>query len=455
MPLESINPVTGEPIERFDEHTADQIDARLGVSYETFLAWRDTSFADRAKKVKALGAVVRRQAQSLGAIITREMGKPIAQSLMEIEKCAAVCDYYAENAAAFLAPEIIATDAHESSIRYAPIGPVLAVMPWNFPFWQVFRFAAPALMAGNVCVLKHASNVPRAALTIEKLFSDAGFPDGSFITLLIGSSKVAEVIADQRIAAVTLTGSESAGRAVASAAGRALKKSVLELGGSDPLIVLPDADLEKAAEAAVFSRTINSGQTCIAAKRWIVHRDVIEPFTALAIEKLKALKVGDPADDKTQVGPMAREDLRTDLHHQISRSVDQGATLALGGQIPAGPGYYYPVTLLTGVTESMVVAKEETFGPAAVIIEAETTEHAIAIANRSELGLGGSIWTGDLELGSHLSDRVETGSVFVNGMVKSDVRLPFGGTKNSGYGRELSAQGIREFTNIKTVWIGK
>jgi succinate-semialdehyde dehydrogenase/glutarate-semialdehyde dehydrogenase len=385
--------------------------------------------------------------------MTEEMGKPIAAAESEVDKCAWVCDYYAEHAAAFLSPEASATDAARSFVRFDPIGPVLAIMPWNFPFWQHFRFAAPAVMAGNVGVLKHASNVPGCALAIEDLFRRAGFPEGVMTTLLVPSARTAELIARPEIKAVTLTGSEAAGREVAAQAGRHLKKTVLELGGSDPFIVLDDADPIAAAEQAARARTINSGQSCIAAKRFLVEEAVADRFEAEFVRRMEALRVGDPMDRETEVGPLAREDLLTALDDQVSRSVAAGARLATGGRRLDRKGWFYPPTVLLGVRPGMPAFDEETFGPVAAVTRARDAAEAIELANRSRFGLGASIWTGDPARAEDLAREIEAGSVFVNGMVKSDPRLPFGGVKSSGYGRELAAFGIREFVNIKTVWI--
>jgi succinate-semialdehyde dehydrogenase/glutarate-semialdehyde dehydrogenase len=382
-----------------------------------------------------------------------EMGKPIAQGEAEVDKCALTCEYYAEHAEAMLAEQPRQIDAARSYVRFDPLGPVLAVMPWNFPFWQVFRFAAPALMAGNAAVLKHASNVPRCALQIEEVFGDAGFPRGLFATALVGSAAVGGLIADPRIVAVTLTGSEHAGRQVAERAGRELKKTVLELGGSDPFIVLADADVAAAARTAADARLVNSGQSCIAAKRFIVVEPVADAFIARFADELRARRLGDPLARDTQVGPQARVDLRDDLHRQVAESVKRGARLVLGGEVPAGRGAFYPPTLLSAVDKGMPAFDEETFGPVAAVIRAKDEGDAIRLANDSQFGLGAALWTQDRARAERLAARIEAGAVFVNGLVKSDPRLPFGGIKRSGYGRELSEYGIREFVNIKSVWI--
>jgi succinate-semialdehyde dehydrogenase/glutarate-semialdehyde dehydrogenase len=382
-----------------------------------------------------------------------EMGKPITQGGAEVEKCAWACDYYAEHAEAFLADQPRETDASRSYIRFDPLGPVLAIMPWNFPFWQVFRFAAPALMAGNPGILKHASNVPRCALQIEAVFREAGFPEGLFRALLVGPDKVPAIITDPRVRAVTLTGSDSAGSKVAEQAGRELKKTVLELGGSDPFIVLEDADVEKAAKTAVDARLINSGQSCIAAKRFIVVDKVEDTFLKIFVAEMQSRRMGDPLDRHTQVGPQARHDLRASLHRQVEESMQQGAKLLLGGRIPDGPGAFYPPTVLAAVQKGMPAFDEETFGPVAAVIRAEDEAQAIRLANDSVFGLGASLWTQDLDRAERLGREIEAGCIFVNELVKSDPRLPFGGVKRSGYGRELSEYGIREFMNIKSVWM--
>jgi succinate-semialdehyde dehydrogenase/glutarate-semialdehyde dehydrogenase len=453
MSIISISPATGEVLERFDETGAAELDRTLTAARDAFLEWRTEPFASRAQKMKAAARVLRERVATYARTMSLEMGKPIVQGEAEIEKCALTCDYYADHAEAFLAIQPRETDASRSYVRFDPLGPVLAVMPWNFPFWQVFRFAAPALMAGNVGILKHASNVPRCALQIEEVFRDAGFPRGVFSTVLIGSSAVASLIADRRIVAVTLTGSEGAGRNVAEHAGRELKKTVLELGGSDPFIVLADADLAAAVKSAADARLINSGQSCIAAKRFIVVDAVADAFIERFLRELSARTVGDPLDRTTQVGPQAREDLRDSLHEQVEESIKRGARRLLGGEIPAGKGAFYPPTLLTAVEQGMPAFDEETFGPVAAVIRAKDETDAVRLANDSTFGLGASLWTRDRERAERLAAAIEAGSVFVNGVVKSDPRLPFGGIKRSGYGRELSEYGIREFVSIKTVWI--
>jgi succinate-semialdehyde dehydrogenase/glutarate-semialdehyde dehydrogenase len=397
--------------------------------------------------------LLRDRAADYGRLMTEEMGKPVAAGEAEVDKCAWVCDFYAEHAERFLAPETVATDASRSGIRYEPLGPVLAIMPWNFPFWQHFRFAAPALMAGNVGLLKHASNVPGCALAIEEVFRDAGFPVGAMSTLLVSSAKVKGLIGHPSIRAVTLTGSEKAGMEVAGEAGRHLKKAVLELGGSDPFIVLGDVDPAEAGKQAARARTINSGQSCIAAKRFIVEEGVADRFEEELIRAMEGLKVGDPMDRGTEVGPMAREDLLDSLDDQVRRTVDSGARLRTGGRRLEGRGWFYSPTVLTGVEPGMAAFDEETFGPVAAVTRARDAAHAVELANRSQFGLGASLWTADAARGEALAAEIQAGNVFVNGIVKSDPRLPFGGIKRSGYGRELSEVGIREFVNIKTVWV--
>jgi len=451
--MRSVNPATEETIHEYGEHDAGEVRHRLERAAAAASSWRDFSFAERAELMKRAAALLREGRAEHGRLMTEEMGKPIAAAESEVDKCAWVCDFYAEHAAAFLAPEMIATDAARSFVRFDPIGPVLAIMPWNFPFWQHFRFAAPAVMAGNVGVLKHASNVPGCALAIEDLFRRAGFPEGVMTTLLVPSARTAELIARPEIKAVTLTGSETAGMEVAAQAGRHLKKTVLELGGSDPFIVLDDADPIAAAEEAAKARTINSGQSCIAAKRFLVEEAVADRFEAEFVRRMEALRVGDPMDRETEVGPLAREDLLTALDDQVSRSVAAGARLATGGRRLDRKGWFYPPTVLLGVRPGMPAFDEETFGPVAAVTRARDAAEAIELANRSRFGLGASIWTGDPARAEDLAREIEAGSVFVNGIVKSDPRLPFGGVKSSGYGRELAAFGIREFVNIKTVWI--
>jgi succinate-semialdehyde dehydrogenase/glutarate-semialdehyde dehydrogenase len=453
MSIQSVNPATGDVLETLEETTPAQIDTILARAHAAFTEWRGEPFARRSALMRAAARELRARKDEYALTMTREMGKPIVQSEAEVEKCAVTCDYYAEHAEAFLAEQPRETDASRCYVRFDPLGVVLAVMPWNFPFWQVFRFAAPALMAGDAGVLKHASNVPRCALAIEEVFRRAGFPEGLFRTVLVGSGAVKGLIADPRIAAVTLTGSERAGRAVAQQAGHEIKKTVLERGGSDPFIVLADADLEVAARAAAEGRLINSGQSCIAAKRFIVVEPVADRFLERFKSELAARRMGDPTARETQVGPQARVDLRDELHHQVEESVKRGAQRLLGGEIPAGKGAFYPPTLLAAVDRGMPAFDEETFGPVAAVIRAKDEADAVRLANDSSFGLGAAIWTKDRARAERLAAQVEAGAVFVNGVVKSDPRLPFGGIKRSGYGRELSEYGIREFVNVKSVWI--
>jgi succinate-semialdehyde dehydrogenase/glutarate-semialdehyde dehydrogenase len=453
MSIQSINPATDEVLESFEETSSVKLDNVLTGAHAAFLDWRNTPVATRARSMREAASVLRARRGGYARTMTLEMGKPIVQAEAEVDKCAWVCDYYADHAEGFLAEQPRETDASRSYIRFDPLGPVLAVMPWNFPFWQVFRFAAPALMAGNAGILKHASNVPGCALAIEEVFRDAGFPPGLFSTVLVGPSAVGQLIADPRIVAVTLTGSDRAGSQVAEQAGRALKKSVLELGGSDPFIVLADADLAAAAKTAADARLINSGQSCIAAKRFIVVEPVADAFLERFLDELRSRRMGNPLARETQVGPQARADLRESLHRQVDESIKRGAKRLLGGEIPAGKGAFYPPTLLAAVDKGMPAFDEETFGPVAAVIRAKDEADAVRLANDSSFGLGASLWTQDRARAERVAAQVEAGSVSVNGIVKSDPRLPFGGIKRSGYGRELSEYGIREFVNIKSVWI--
>ena len=453
MSIQSINPATGEILESFKEMSGQDLDRILASAHAAFLEWRTVPFAPRAQRMREAARILRTRKAGYARTMTLEMGKPIAQAEAEVDKCAVVCEYYADHAETLLAEQPRETDASRSYVRFDPLGPVLAVMPWNFPFWQVFRFAAPALMAGNAGVLKHASNVPRCALAIEEVFRAAGFPRGLFATVLIGPSAVAALIADPRIVAVTLTGSDRAGSRVAEQAGRELKKTVLELGGSDPFIVLEDADLAAAARTAADARLVNSGQSCIAAKRFIVVEPVADRFLERFLDELRSRRMGDPLAHETQVGPQARVDLRDALHQQVEESIKRGAKLRLGGAIPAGTGAFYPPTLLTAVDKGMPAFDEETFGPVAAVIRAKDEADAVRLANDSVFGLGASLWTRDRARAERMAAQIEAGAVFVNGLVKSDPRLPFGGVKRSGYGRELAEYGIREFVNIKSVWI--
>ncbi len=454
MSIVAVNPSTGEVIKEYDEMTPAQVNEALEQANRMYQDWRRTSFAERARLMRKTAQVLRDRKEEFAVLMANEMGKPITQGRGEIEKCAWVCDYYADNAEAFLQPEIIETDASKSFVAFQPLGTVLAVMPWNFPFWQVFRFAAPALMAGNVGVLKHASNVPGCALAIEDVFRQAGFPEHVFTTLLIGSKQVNAVIEHPHVKAVTLTGSTPAGKAVAAKAGQVLKKTVLELGGSDPYVILEDANIEEAVTTCVTSRLINSGQSCIAAKRFVVVESVLEKFETLYVEQMRQRKMGDPLDEATEVGPQARHDLRDELHQQVMASVEKGAKVLLGGEVPDGPGAFYPPTVLTNVTKGMPAYEEELFGPVASIIAAKDEADAIRIANDTVFGLGAAVFTRDVARGERIATyELEAGSCFVNAFVKSDPRLPFGGIKESGYGRELSHFGIKEFVNIKTVWV--
>jgi succinate-semialdehyde dehydrogenase / glutarate-semialdehyde dehydrogenase len=453
MNIQSINPATGEVLENFQEMSTSEIDGILEAAETTFREWRKRPFVERTKRMRQAAALLRAGKEKYARTMALEMGKPIVQGEAEVEKCAWACDYYAEHAEAFLAEQPRETDASRSYIRFDPLGPVLAIMPWNFPFWQVFRFAAPALMAGNAGILKHASNVPRCALQIEEVFRESGFPENLFRAVLVGSGKVAGIIADPRIRAATLTGSDSAGSKVAEQAGREIKKTVLELGGSDPFIVLEDADVQKAAKTAADARLINSGESCIAAKRFIVVEKVANTFLEVFVAEMRSRKMGDPLDRQTQVGPQARHDLRESLHRQVEESVKRGAQLLLGGRMPESPGAFYPPTVLAGVNKGMPAFDEETFGPVAAVIRARDEGDAIRLANDSPFGLGASLWTQDRERAEQLVGEIEAGCVFVNELVKSDPRLPFGGVKRSGYGRELSEYGIREFVNIKSVWM--
>lgn len=453
MALESTNPATALLLQRFEEWTPETTAAVIDQVAEAWSSWRETTFAQRAALMRQAAVELRANQEGFARIMAEEMGKPLKEGRSEAEKCAWVCEYYAEHAEGFLRPEPVQSDGRRAYVAFRPLGTILAVMPWNFPFWQVFRFAAPALMAGNTGVLKHASNVQRCALAIEQIFVQAGFPDNVFRTLLIGSGQVEAVIANERIQAVTLTGSVEAGRQVAAKAGAALKKTVLELGGSDPFIVLADADLDQAASVAARSRCINSGQSCIAAKRLLIEASVHDAFVDRLKTQLAQLVVGDPCDETTQIGPQAREELMVKLHGQVRVSVEQGAHLLLGGAPLQRPGYFYPPTLLTEVNKGMPVYHQEVFGPVASVIRIQGMEHALEVANDTDFGLGGSIWTRDTAKGEALAARIEAGAVFVNGLVKSDPRLPFGGIKTSGYGRELSHFGIKEFVNVQTVWV--
>jgi succinate-semialdehyde dehydrogenase/glutarate-semialdehyde dehydrogenase len=449
--IASINPATGATWRTFQPLTESQIEDRLRRAAAAYQAYRRTSFAGRSRWLNAAAEILESEKERLGRVMTLEMGKPIGGARAEAAKCALACRYYVEHGERLLADEPLEAAAGRSFIRYQPIGPVLAVMPWNFPFWQVFRFAAPALMAGNVGLLKHASNVPQCALEIEDIIRRAGFPPDVFQTLLIGSAQVERVIGDARVKAVTLTGSEPAGAQVASQAGKRIKKTVLELGGSDPFIVMPSADLERAARTAVEARTINNGQSCIAAKRFIVDARIAAEFERALVAGMAALRVGDPMDESTQVGPLATADILEGLDEQVRRSVAMGARVLTGGKRLEGPGNYYAPTVLTDVPKDAPAYGEELFGPVAALFRVNGIEEAIRLANDTEFGLGASAWTNDEAEQGRFIDQIEAGMVFINGMVVSDPRLPFGGAKRSGYGRELGAQGIREFVNVKTV----
>jgi succinate-semialdehyde dehydrogenase / glutarate-semialdehyde dehydrogenase len=454
MSIEAINPATEEIIRRYEPTSWEQIESILTEMQKTFLSWRETDFAERTKKMKVAGRIVRDHKDEYARLMADEMGKPLSQGKAEAEKCAWCCDYYADNAKQFLAPETVETDASKSFVSYQPLGIVLAVMPWNFPFWQVFRFAAPALMAGNAGLLKHASNVPGCALAIEKVFQDAGFPKNLFRSVLISNDVVARIIEHPDVKAATLTGSTPAGKAVASKAGEMLKKTVLELGGSDPYVILKDADLDSAVDTCVSSRLINGGQSCIAAKRFIVVKEVRKNFEDKFVAKMKSKKMGNPLQEGVDVGPQARVDLRNALHRQVVISIEKGARLLLGGTIPDQKGAYYEPTVLTDVKKGMPAYDDELFGPVAAIIPVEDEDEAIRVANDSVFGLGAAVFTQDIKRGEKIAEeKLDAGSCFVNTFVKSDPRLPFGGIKESGYGRELSYFGIREFVNIKTVYI--
>ncbi|HUQ15452.1 MAG TPA: NAD-dependent succinate-semialdehyde dehydrogenase [Gemmatimonadales bacterium] len=454
MPIATANPATGQTVRTFQPLTAEQLEARLQCAADAYLRHRRTTFAERARLMLRAAEILESEKEAFGRIMVGEMGKTLKSAMDEAAKSAWGCRYYAENAERFLADEVVATTASRSFVTFQPIGPVLAIMPWNFPFWQVFRFAAPALMAGNVGLLKHASNVPQCALAIEEIFRRAGFAEGVFQTLLIETEKVKSVIEDRRVAAVTLTGSNAAGSQVGSAAGKAIKTSVLELGGSDPFIVMPGADLDAAVQTAVKARVVNNGQSCIAAKRFIVADAVADEFQRRFVAGMEALVVGDPMDPKTDVGPLATEAQLRTIAGQVERSVEAGARVLTGGRRLDRPGWYYAPTVLTGITPDTPAYYEEVFGPVALLFRVKGIDDAIRLANDSPFGLGASAWTrNDAERAQFIAE-IEAGMVFINAMVASDPRVPFGGVKESGYGRELSHYGIREFVNIKTVWLG-
>lgn len=454
MALDVINPMTGELVKTYEEMAPEEVEQILKEVQNEFDKWRRTSFTHRKKLMMKAAQILLERKDDYAKLMAIEMGKPIQGGRVEVEKCASLCEYYAKNAEKFLEPELVKTDASKSYIAYQPLGIILAVMPWNFPFWQVFRFAVPALMAGNGGVLKHSSNVPGNALAIEEVFHQAGFPKNIFRTLLISSRQVDRVIENPIIKAVTLTGSGPAGRAVASKAGQMLKKTVLELGGSDPYIILEDANIEEAVFICVNSRLINSGQSCINAKRFIVVEKLLKKFEELYVFNMKSKKMGNPLHEDTVVGPQARVDLRNELHEQVKKSIEKGAKLLLGGDLPEGNGAFYPPTVLTNVKPGMPAYDEELFGPVAAIIPVNDETEAIQVANDSAFGLGAAVFTKDVAKGEQIArEELEAGSCFINGFVKSDPRLPFGGIKESGYGRELSYSGIREFVNIKTIWM--
>ncbi len=453
MAIASINPATGGTLRQFPPLSDQEIEKKLDLARRAFRVHRRTPFAERAQKMLRAAEILEKDKDQFARLMTLEMGKPLKAAGEEAAKCAWACRYYAETAERALADEVVVTNATRSFIHYEPLGPILAVMPWNFPFWQVIRFAAPALMAGNTGLLKHASNVPQCALAVEEIFRRAGFPEGVFQTLLIGSDQVQKVLDDPRIVAATLTGSEPAGSKVASQCGRQIKKTVLELGGSDPFVVMPSADLHEAVPTAVRARCINNGQSCIAAKRFIVAEEIYDEFERRFVEDMRALKLGDPMDETTQVGPLATPGILADLERQVEKLVKDGARVLTGGQRVARPGNYYQPTVITGINRKSPVYYEELFGPVAMLFRARDLDEAIEMANDSPFGLGASAWTNDERERARFIDEIESGQVFINGMVASDPRLPFGGVKRSGYGRELGLFGIREFVNIKTVWI--
>jgi succinate-semialdehyde dehydrogenase/glutarate-semialdehyde dehydrogenase len=454
MILQSINPTNGELIKSYEEYSLEHIREIIELSHNAYLNHSLSSYEERSTKLKNASLILRKEKEEFAKLMTLEMGKTISQARSEVEKCAWVCDYYADNAKEFLKDEIVETDASKSYVTYNPIGLVLAIMPWNFPFWQVFRFAAPNLMAGNGGILKHASNVSGCGLAIEKIFKESGFDENLFRTILISSNKMKTVVENYRIKAVTLTGSTPAGKSIASTAGNVLKKTVLELGGSDPYLILKDADIDQSVKACATARLINAGQSCIAGKRFIVVKEVAEEFTQKFLGEMSAKKMGDPFDESNDLGPQAKNDLRDELHQQVLRSVELGAKVLLGGNIPEGKGAYYPPTLLVNVKKGMPAFDEELFGPVAPLIIANDEEDAINIANDTVFGLGAALFSNDIEHAEMIAkNRIKAGSCFVNSFVKSDPRLPFGGINDSGYGRELSPFGIKEFVNIKTVFI--
>ena len=453
--MKTINPANGKVLQEYSEMEIGEIDSIIQKANTAQENWKTKSFEERAEYLRKIAEILKARKHDLAELMAREMGKPLAQGVGEAEKCGWVCEYYADNAASFLEDDMIETDASKSYVTFNPMGVVLAIMPWNFPFWQLFRFAAPALMAGNGAVLKHSENSTGCALEIEKIIHEAGIPEDLFRTIIRDKSGMKEVVQHQGIAAVTLTGSTRAGKAVAAQAGETLKKTVLELGGSDPYLILEDANIKKAAETCATSRLINSGQSCIAAKRFIVTEKVYEEFVEEFTRIMKSKKVGDPLEEGTDIGPQAREDLRDGLHDQVQESVQKGAKILLGGEKPVEAGAYYPVTILENVRSGMPAYKEELFGPVAAIIKVKDEEEAIKVANDTNFGLGAAVFSEDLEKAEEIAaNKLEAGCCFVNEFVKSDPRLPFGGIKRSGYGRELSLYGIREFVNAKTVYVG-
>ena len=453
MAIQSINPANNQILKTFDEYSSEKVTQIIQHTHSAFINWRTKSYKERSDLMFNAASILLRKKMKYAEIMVKEMGKPITQAIAEVEKCAWVCDYYAENTVSFLSKEVISTDASESYVQFDPLGIVLAVMPWNYPLWQVFRFAAPALMAGNTALLKHASNVPMSALAIEEVFTEAGFPKNVFSTLLIGSKQVEDVIENPLVMAATLTGSEPAGKAIASTSGKALKKTVMELGGSDPFIVLNDADIDEAVKVGVTARILNNGQSCIAAKRFIMVENIADEFENKFVNRMEELVIGDPMDEKTELGPIAREDLLEELYWQVKESMKQGAVVLTGGDRFEREGAFYPPTVLSNVQNGMLAYSEELFGPVAIMIRAKNEEEAIEIANDTPFGLGASIWTKNLKKAKELTKQIDVGAVFINGLVKSDPRLPFGGVKTSGYGRELSHYGIKEFVNVKTIWV--
>ena len=456
MAIATVNPATGETVQTFDEMSEEAVEQRLTAAATAYASYRLTDFAARAGWMRRAAGLLDDGQDQIAAMMTTEMGKTLAAARQEVAKCAAACRYYADHAAEFLADEpgdAGAVGASRAYVRYQPLGPVLAIMPWNFPLWQAMRFAAPALMAGNVGLLKHASNVPQTALFLQDLFARAGFPDGTFQTLLVGSARVESILRDERVAAATLTGSGPAGQSVAAIAGSVIKKVVLELGGSDPFIVMPTADVPAAAQVAAFARCLNNGQSCIAAKRFIAHDRIYDEFERLFVEQMAAKKVGDPMLDSTDVGPLASEQQRDDVEKLVADAVAKGAKVLCGAAAPDRPGYYYPPTVLTGITPDMRVHREEVFGPVATLYRVADIDEATELANGTEFGLGANAWTNDAAERDHFAAELTAGMVFVNGNVTSYPQLPFGGVRSSGHGRELSYHGIREFCNIKTVWI--